>query len=85
MRTIITLTTDFGYADPWVGVMKGVMLSINTELVIVDLAHGVPPQDIIGGALALADSSGRLEIACFAENAAQKLGAARGTPVEVVS
>jgi hypothetical protein len=56
MRPIITLTTDFGYADPWVGVMKGVMLSINAELVIVDLTHGVPPQDIMAGALALADA-----------------------------
>jgi S-adenosyl-L-methionine hydrolase (adenosine-forming) len=55
-RTIITLSTDFGHADPWVGVMKGVMLSINPELVIVDLTHDVAPQDIMGGALALMDS-----------------------------
>ncbi len=56
MHTIITLTTDFGFADPWVGIMKGVMLSINPELVFVDLAHGIQPQDIVAGALALADS-----------------------------
>jgi len=56
MCALITLTTDFGYADHWVGVMKGVMLSINPELVIVDLTHQVPPHDIISGALALADS-----------------------------
>ena len=56
MRKIISLTTDFGNADPWVGIMKGVMLSINPELAIVDLTHGIRPQDIIGGSLALADS-----------------------------
>lgn len=56
MCAMITLTTDFGYADPLAGMMKGVMLSINPELVIIDLTHGVPPQDIMGGALALADS-----------------------------
>ena len=56
MRAIVTLTTDFGYRDPWAGMMKGVMLSINADLVVVDLTHGVPPQDITSGALALADS-----------------------------
>jgi hypothetical protein len=45
-RRIITLTTDFGHADPWVGIMKGVMLSINPDLAIVDITHDVPPQDI---------------------------------------
>ena len=53
---IVTLTTDFGYAAPWAGIMKGVMLSINPALVLVDLTHEVPPQDIMSGALALADS-----------------------------
>ncbi len=43
---IITLTTDFGQADPWVGMMKGVMLSINPSLAIVDVTHEIPPQDI---------------------------------------
>lgn len=43
---IITLTTDFGHADPWVGMMKGVMLSINPGLTIVDVTHEIPPQDI---------------------------------------
>jgi len=52
----VTLTTDFGYEAPWAGIMKGVMLSINPALVVVDLTHGVLPQDIMGGALALADS-----------------------------
>ena len=53
---IVTLTTDFGYAAPWAGIMKGVMLSINPALVLVDLTHEIPPQDIMSGTLALADS-----------------------------
>ncbi|MBI3581142.1 MAG: SAM-dependent chlorinase/fluorinase [Nitrospinae bacterium] len=43
---IITLTTDFGLADPWVRMMKGVILSINPSLSIVDVTHEIPPQDV---------------------------------------
>lgn len=43
---IITLTTDFGLEDIYVGVMKGVILGINPQATIVDLCHNVPPQDI---------------------------------------
>src|ERR1051325_7049881 len=50
---LITLTTDFGYDDPFVGIMKGVILSIDAGARIVDLTHGVEPQDIRGAALAL--------------------------------
>jgi S-adenosylmethionine hydrolase len=50
---LITLTTDFGYEDPFVGIMKGVILSIAAGARIVDLTHGVEPQDIRGAALAL--------------------------------
>jgi len=53
MRRIITLTTDFGLKDTYVGVMKGVVLSVAPDAVVVDLTHGVPPQDILSGALAL--------------------------------
>ncbi len=45
-RPLITLTTDFGYDDPSVGVMKGVMYSINPHLNIVDLTHNISPQGI---------------------------------------
>ena len=54
MSRIITLTTDFGYRDPFVGIMKGVVSSINPAATIIDLTHGVTPQDVTGGALALA-------------------------------
>ncbi len=38
---IITLTTDFGLMDPYVAMMKGVILSINPEVKIVDISHSV--------------------------------------------
>ena len=52
---IITLTTDFGTSDLYVGVMKGVILSINPQAQIVDITHAVPPQDIHAAAF-LVDS-----------------------------
>src|SRR5262245_17075184 len=50
---IITLTTDFGLRDVFVGVMKGVILSICPEVQLVDLTHEIAPQDVLEGALAL--------------------------------
>jgi S-adenosylmethionine hydrolase len=50
---IITLVTDFGTADPFVGIMKGVMYGINPGARIVDLSHSVPAQDVFCGALIL--------------------------------
>jgi len=47
---VITLLTDFGLADPFVGVMKGVIVSRFAEARIVDLCHGVAPQQIEEGA-----------------------------------
>lgn len=49
----ITLTTDFGYRDPFVGIMKGVILKINPDAVVVDLSHDVSPHDVRGGAFTL--------------------------------
>jgi S-adenosylmethionine hydrolase len=51
--TIITLTTDFGWRDPFVGVMKGVILGINRHVHLVDLTHEIAPHDVLEGALAL--------------------------------
>ena len=50
---IITLLTDFGSRDAFVGIMKGVMLGINPSVSFVDLSHDIPPQDILAGALVL--------------------------------
>ena len=49
----LTLTTDFGTRDWFVGTMKGVALSINPKARIVDLTHEIPPGDIRAGAFAL--------------------------------
>ena len=43
---IITLTTDFGLTDVYVGVMKGVIAQINPTLTVIDITHDIPPQNI---------------------------------------
>jgi hypothetical protein len=54
---IITLTTDFGCEDTFAAQMKGVILGIAPGVTLVDLTHNIPPQDILGGALALDDAA----------------------------
>jgi S-adenosylmethionine hydrolase len=49
----ITLTTDFGTADWFVGAMKGVLAARAPQARVVDLTHGVPPGDIRAAAFAL--------------------------------
>ncbi len=53
MSQIITLLTDFGTEDTYVGVMKGVIASICPSALVVDLTHEVPPQDVATGAFLL--------------------------------
>ena len=53
---IITLTTDYGTADHLVGVLKGVILKINSDANIVDITHAVTPYDLLDGALAIASA-----------------------------
>ena len=55
---VITLMSDFGLSDHFVGVMKGVILGINPQVEIVDITHAVPPQDVHGAAF-LVDSTCR--------------------------
>ncbi len=50
---IITLLTDFGIQDSFVGVMKGTILNINPDAKIVDISHSIPPQDIFQAAFLL--------------------------------
>lgn len=52
-RPIITLLTDFGTADAFVGVMKGVILGIASHVHLVDLTHEVPPQAVAVAAFLL--------------------------------
>lgn len=48
--SIITLLTDFGLDDEYVGLMKGVILSIAPSVEIVDLTHSIDPHDIVQAA-----------------------------------
>lgn len=50
---IISLLTDFGTADYFVGAVKGAILSVNPAAVIADITHEIPPQDIDAGAFTL--------------------------------
>ena len=50
---IITLTTDLGSRDPFVGIMKGVMLNINPLITIIDITHDISPGNILEAAIAV--------------------------------
>src|SRR3954463_16045148 len=54
MARIITLLTDFGTADGYVGEMKGVLLSAVPDAIIVDITHALAPQDVDAARLTLA-------------------------------
>lgn len=54
--SVITLLTDFGLKDPYVGIMKGVILSVNPQALIVDVTHEVEPQDVREGAFLIDES-----------------------------
>lgn len=47
MSRILTLTTDFGYKDPYVGVMKGVILNRFPQCMLVDLTHGITHHSVL--------------------------------------
>ncbi len=55
-RPIVTLTTDFGTADYYVGAMKGVVLGVCPEAEVLDLCHDVIPYDILDAAFTIAQS-----------------------------
>jgi S-adenosylmethionine hydrolase len=55
-QPIITLTTDFGLNDHFVGAMKGVILEAAPDAQIVDISHAVQPFDILDGALTISQA-----------------------------
>ncbi len=59
---IITLTSDFGCSEEWVGAVKGVILSIAPSAVIVDISHDIPPFDIGKGAFVLAAAAPHMPV-----------------------
>ncbi len=52
---IVTLTTDFGTSDPYVGAMKGAILAAGVDVTLVDICHDLPPHDVVAGCLLLGD------------------------------
>ena len=50
---IISLLTDFGDRDPYVGIMKGAIATINSRLKTIDLTHQIPPQNLLAARFAL--------------------------------
>jgi len=55
-RPTVTLTTDFGTNDHFVGALKGVILEIVPEAQIVDISHAVQPFDVLDGALTISQA-----------------------------
>lgn len=55
-RPIITLTTDFGTNDHFVGALKGVIVDIVPEAQIVDISHAVQAFDVLDGALTISQT-----------------------------
>ena len=53
---IVSLTTDFGTRDFYVGALKGALLKRNPELKLVDITHGIEPFNIVQGAFILRQS-----------------------------
>ncbi len=53
MSRIITITTDFGLSDHYVGSMKGVILDINPKCNIVDITHEIPQYDIFKASIVI--------------------------------
>jgi len=51
--SLITLLTDFGNQDEFVGVMKGAILSINPSVTIIDISHHIDPQNVVAAAYML--------------------------------
>jgi S-adenosylmethionine hydrolase len=54
---VVTFTTDFGRADGYSGAMKGVVLSLAPDALLVDITHDIPARDVAAGALTLASAA----------------------------
>ncbi len=56
MASIVTLTTDFGLSDGYVGVMKGVLLTVRPQAQLVDITHDIEPGNVRQAAFVLGTS-----------------------------
>ena len=78
MRSIITLTTDFGISSPYVAQMKGVILSICRDVELIDISHAIGPQNIREAAVVLADATPRFPPEPFTSPSSIRASALRG-------
>ena len=53
VNPLIALISDFGSRDPFVGIMKGVLATINPVVSMVDISHEIPPGDLLKAAVSL--------------------------------
>jgi len=58
MSPIVTLLTDFGTSDAYVGIMKGVLIGACRAITVIDLTHAIPAQNVLAGALTLRSAVG---------------------------
>lgn len=56
MSRCIAFLSDYGHRDPCVGICHSVIRGVAADIPIIDLTHGIAPQDVRGGAIALADA-----------------------------
>ena len=70
---LITLLTDFGTADGYVGEMKGVIYATYPPAQLVDIAHDVAPQDVDGARLAIARYSAARPQSCVRNGPSESL------------
>lgn len=59
----VTFTSDYGLEDEFVGVCRGVIKRFAPEVEIIDISHGIPPQDVLAGATVLAQAVGYMPAA----------------------
>jgi S-adenosyl-L-methionine hydrolase (adenosine-forming) len=57
MANLITLTTDFGSGSPYVAALKGVLLSANPVVQLIDISHDIEPQNLRQGAIVLSEAT----------------------------
>ena len=78
----ITFLTDFGLEDDFVGVCKGVISGIAPDATIIDITHGISPQDVTQGAVVLARSTPHLPVGVHLAVVDPGVGSAR-SPVAI--
>ena len=59
MSDVLTLLTDFGTRDGYVGAVKGVLLKLAPRAVLVDIGHEIPPGNIAAASFALRQAAPR--------------------------